>query len=65
MIGRSPAYLTSQLLSVHILMTESLLPSLCKREEFPSLAKGLGGILGRICLLNYGFLSKDEGSKPR
>jgi hypothetical protein len=45
---------------------KSLLPSLCQREELPLFGKvdktrpreGRGEIFRRVCLLNYGLLSK-------
>jgi len=44
------------------LKSKSLLPSLCKREEFPLFGKeGAGEIFTTICLFNYGLLSKAKG----
>jgi general secretion pathway protein K len=44
------------------LESKSLLPSLCKREEFPLFGKeGVGEIFTTICLFNYGLLSKAKG----
>ena len=41
--------------------TKSLLPSLCKREEFPLFGKeGLGEIFTTISLFNYGLLSNSS-----
>jgi hypothetical protein len=52
------AYFTNQAIIVKTLETKSLLPSLCKREEFPSLKKGLGEIFIGLCLFYYGLLNK-------
>ena len=56
------------------LETKSLLPSLYKREGFPSLVsfsclrtgkEGLGEISSKTCLLNYGLMSKLNLSNSR
>jgi hypothetical protein len=53
--------ITNQSIMMWTLKTKSLLPSLYKREEFPLFGKeGLGEILGRICLFNYGLLSNPK-----
>jgi hypothetical protein len=58
-INKSILTVTSQSIIVRTGETKSLLPPLCKREEFPLFGKeGLGEIFGRICLFNYGLLSK-------
>jgi hypothetical protein len=55
----SSCHYTNQSIIVWTPETKSLLPSLYKREEFPLFGKeGLGEIFGRICLSNYGLLSK-------
>jgi hypothetical protein len=43
---------------VKTLESKSLLPSLYKREEFPSLNQGLGEIFIGLCLFYYGLLNK-------
>ncbi len=45
--------LAKESIIVWTLKTKSLLPSLCKREEFPLFGKeGLGEIFTKICLFN-------------
>jgi hypothetical protein len=42
------AHFTNQAMIVKTLGTKSLLPSLCKREEFPSLKPGVRGDFHRV-----------------
>jgi hypothetical protein len=50
-------HFTNQAIIVKTLESKSLLPSLYKREEFPSLKKGLGEIFIGLCLFYYGLLN--------